>query len=123
MGSYPSFEDLTIATKTKNTKFSSYINVIVTPDHTWVLLSPKIYKSEYELLLKQNYDIFHNACEWWRAQKDKKALKNEYVKFAAFMTKINYPIRVVDNTNVNAIMLAIRHMQYSSSFTNETNRA
>lgn len=123
MGGYPSFEDLTIATELKGTRFSSYVNVIVTPDHTWVLLSPKIYNSkdeldlqqiynsEYELNLKRNYDLFYENCEWWRARKDKKALKNAYVEFAYFMTtEMGYPIRVVDNTNVSAIMRAIRAM-------------
>lgn len=119
VGSYPSFEDLTIATKEKRTRFSTYINVIFTSRCTWVLLSPNIDNKTYIRVLKQTYDAFSQYCEYLRLQNDENALRDEYVKFADFLThKMNYPVCLIfpePKANVK-LNTSIRLMHSSSKF-------
>jgi hypothetical protein len=116
MGSYPSFEDLTIATKDKRTRFSSYINVIITADCTWILLSPNIDNLEYIQHLRTNYDLFHRRCEYLRFKHNTTSLRYEYVKFAKFLSNVmSYPVLVVDNHRAT-IVRAIQKLHNSTSF-------
>jgi hypothetical protein len=119
MGSYPSFEDLTIATQFKRTRFSSYINVILTADCTWILLSPKIDNIEYIQQLQANYDMFHHRCEYLRSKHNTTELRYEYVKFAGFLNNVmSYPVLVVDNHRAT-IIRAIQKLHKSTSFSRE----